>query len=687
MIQREAAHARHWYLGAPALLASTLAASCHPGNAEFPWGKPSGSVASQHASVRTLNAGYQRTSSHVLVREIDHPTRATLDYAAYHANFMIADPEPENLRPGSGSPDTDKPFEGLVDPESLSADIARTPLTTAEWQAPLAFAPLVEFLLAHKVAGADTLEALGAAVRSENWGLPGTPGASSQSISDAFLHSGASGAHELWVKVEFAPWFTGLGKLPDQDGDGVPEIYAHASAALSPKLLATIEHDYVGGTFGAAELKAWANQLSSYWYPSFNTDLVPPGSSWPDERTEDDIKNELKGHVFASPSLVLRGKPQGTAAYDIFIVKGLDAGALSNAASPSAGLSLKKTKPTPNTAAISELVQQELAANGGSWASWAAKLAPFRDAVHKRLAATPKTVKALAGQNGFIFFRNELESASAGDLEKQAAGRNPLPVIVEFKNQLTGLGVDFLFVPVPSKVEIFPDEFDPKFKDSVGKVVNPWGRKFLASLAEQGVEVVDLWTPLLAARAAGDADGQETLYQHQDTHWSARGLELAAGVLAKRIVKYPWYTELARHGIHYEKRATTFTRFGDLHSRLPPALQKKYQPETLAAQQVLRPDGAVYDDDADSPIVVLGDSFTGVYELTDAEHAGLSAHVSRGVSYPADLVMSYGGGPNVRNKLMRIGSEALGQKKLVIWVMAARDLYNYWEDWEPLKAP
>jgi alginate O-acetyltransferase complex protein AlgJ len=61
--------------------------------------------------------------------------------------------------------------------------------------------------------------------------------------------------------------------------------------------------------------------------------------------------------------------------------------------------------------------------------------------------------------------------------------------------------------------------------------------------------------------------------------------------------------------------------------------------------------------------------------------------VSRGVSYPADLVMSYGGGPNVRNKLMRIGSEALGKKKLVIWVMAARDLYNYWEDWEPLKAP
>ena len=97
--------------------------------------------------------------------------------------------------------------------------------------------------------------------------------------------------------------------------------------------------------------------------------------------------------------------------------------------------------------------------------------------------------------------------------------------------------------------------------------------------------------------------------------------------------------------------------------------------------------GALYEDDADSPIVILGDSFTGVYELTDAEHAGVSAHVAKNISYPVDLVMSYGGGPNVRNKLMRRGAEELGRKKLVVWLMTARDLYNYWEDWEQLRKP
>src|SRR4029453_5039009 len=93
-------------------------------------------------------------------------------------------------------------------------------------------------------------------------------------------------------------------------------------------------------------------------------------------------------------------------------------------------------------------------------------------------------------------------------------------------------------------------------------------------------------------------------------------------------------------------RETSFTRFGDLHSRLPEAQQKKYTPETLMAQQVLSADQEPYSDDPASPIVLLGDSFTAVYQLMDAEHAGVSAHVARGIGYPLDLVMSYGGGPN-----------------------------------------
>jgi len=82
--------------------------------------------------------------------------------------------------------------------------------------------------------------------------------------------------------------------------------------------------------------------------------------------------------------------------------------------------------------------------------------------------------------------------------------------------------------------------------------------------------------------------------------------------------------------------------------------------------------------------VLLGDSFTGVFQLMDCEHAGVSAHLAKELGYPMDLVMSYGGGPNVRQKLMRRGESALSTKKLVIWMMTARDLYDFWEGWQPL---
>ena len=83
---------------------------CHPSGAAFPWPEHAPPAAIEHADVRTLNAGYARTRSKVLVREIDRPTRAALDYAAYHANFMIADVPPEVSQPASAPLDTRAPF-------------------------------------------------------------------------------------------------------------------------------------------------------------------------------------------------------------------------------------------------------------------------------------------------------------------------------------------------------------------------------------------------------------------------------------------------------------------------------------------------------------------------------------------------------------------------------------------------
>ena len=69
-------------------------------------------------------------------------------------------------------------------------------------------------------------------------------------------------------------------------------------------------------------------------------------------------------------------------------------------------------------------------------------------------------------------------------------------------------------------------------------------------------------------------------------------------------------------------------------------------------------------------MVILGDSFTGVYQRTYCENAGISAHLAHQLQHPVDLVMSYGGGPNVRKKLLTRGEADLRRKRLLIWIFA-----------------
>ena len=144
------------------------------------------------------------------------------------------------------------------------------------------------------------------------------------------------------------------------------------------------------------------NQLSSYWYPSFNTDLVPAGASWPDANTEPQITRELRGRTFAAPAIVLRGKPEGTPTYEIFLIHGLAAAPQGAGAAQAAGaataLELAKTEPTPDHERVAAALRAELAAHGqGSVAAWDAELAKFHAAVRGRLASAPKGVKALRG--------------------------------------------------------------------------------------------------------------------------------------------------------------------------------------------------------------------------------------------------------------------------------------------------
>jgi len=682
-------------------VALAFAGACATSGATFPWPARGPAVAAGREDVSTVNPHYDRSTSEVLVRRVKRPSRASLDYAAYHANFMNADPPPEGAAANAaGTPHAAQPFAGAVVADTLTGSLAATPLTAAERTHPLALAPLSELLASKHVEGADRLEDVVARVRAESWGLGGGPQLVRQTAAMGYLHDAGPGKPpELWIQVEFAPWFKGFADMPDDDGDGFPDVYGRASAQAlgDPTAIAAyIRDEYEGKVLTPTEVKSWAHQLASYWYPSYNTDLVPVTGGWPAADTEPSVKKQLGSLHWDDPTVVMRGKPQGKPVYNVFLVDQVAGapGAPAVAAAPSAALKLPHTKPSPAPQAVVTAVKAELAAHGGSWPAWMAQVAPLHAALKARLAAMPEGSKALAGADGFLFFNRSISYALGGDLAKQKKDRNPVPVIAAFRKLLAQHGVDLLFVPVPTKVEIYPDKAasapdkaaarpgkDAGMGAFAGKVVNPFERKFLLELAAEGVETVDLLPALLATRAE---DKAPAAYQAQDTHWTSRGLELAAKLVAERIRHYPWYKELAAHRRVYHERDAPFSRHGDLLSRLPENERTGYAPESLVGHQVVDAAGNPYEDDPDSPVVLLGDSFTGVYQLMDCEHAGVSAHLAKELGYPLDLVMSYGGGPNVRQKLMRRGEAALGTKKLVIWMMTARDLYQFEEGWEPL---
>jgi len=651
---------------------ASMAGSCKPAR-PFPWPHSGERVTIEHAQVRTLNADYQRTSSPVLVRQIDSPTRANLDFAAYHHNVMINDQKPESVPPAGVEPvDPGEVFDGLIDPKRVHASIGELPLTEEERARPMAFTPLVEWLAKIDYNLSAGLEDLRAAVRSESWGGGGGPHIVRQRIAEVYIHDGG----ELWLRIELQPWVRDFADLPDEDGDGFAGFYVTPKADLVPtKVFELIRDDYAKKTLDGKQLITWANELTSYWYPSYMTDLADVGPTWPDDNTEAEIRATLGEQSWKDPTVVMVGKPQGDPIYNVFIVTGMAGAGTSTTVG---GGATATGAVTPDPAPLIQTIDKELA-DHGSWEKWQKSLSPFHAKVKLELAARDESLKGLIGRDGFLFFRNSMNQMIGGDFQKQPKGKNPFPVIVEFKKILAKRGVDFLFVPVPTKAAVFADRLQSGNSKLAGETVTPYERKLLLELSRAGVEIVDLLPAYLAARK----EPGDEIYLAQDTHWTDHGLRMAAELIAERIKKYPWYAELEKVALTSENMH--FAEEGDLPSRLTPNERKRFKPVKMVGRPVFLPDGELYDDVAESPITILGDSFTGVYQRTFCRNAGVSAHIAEELQTPVDLVMSYGGGPNVRKRLLRRGADKLGDERLIVWIMAARDLYDYWEDWELLE--
>ena len=295
-------------------------------------------------------------------------------------------------------------------------------------------------------------------------------------------------------------------------------------------------------------------------------------------------------------------------------------------------------------ASFAAALKAELANSGaGTWEKWTQRLDAAR-AQWKVVAAGD-----LKGRNGYIFNKNALNYLVDTNLEAGPENTHPLDTISQFDAKMKRLGIDFLWVPIPSIEEVYPENF----LDSVPPdlTVQPGMRRLMLSLLERDVEVLDLLRPFIAAR-----DGYK-LGLKRDDHWNNVQIELAASLVGERLRRYGFVQAAAAQAKRYTTRAINIG--GDRG--------------VDAMRQVLTPAGKLYDDVERSPVLVVGDSNLQIYEYQNenltrtGEHAGFTAHLARHLGLPVSLEAQGG----FRLAQLNRENELFQGRRVVIFVGAA----------------
>ena len=296
------------------------------------------------------------------------------------------------------------------------------------------------------------------------------------------------------------------------------------------------------------------------------------------------------------------------------------------------------------------------------------------------------------GDDGFLFLSQELRHLAVGPFwgeHAEGAGRaarpdqrDPLPVIVDYHQQLAERGIELVFVPVPPKAVIYPDKLWPDMPIADGEDgriprLDVHHQAFYQKLREQGVKVLDLTEDFLEARAEQE---QPPLYCRQDTHWSGRAVELAADRLNELVGRPEWLPE-SRREFTTETRPVPIR--GDLYRDLGDAALER---ETLELTFI--DGGRAPITDRDSPIVLLGDSHLLVFHIGTDMHAigaGLGDHLAARLGFPLDVVGVRGSGATASRMTLVRRRDNLEGKRMIIWCLSARELTEA-SAWAPLPA-
>jgi hypothetical protein len=300
-----------------------------------------------------------------------------------------------------------------------------------------------------------------------------------------------------------------------------------------------------------------------------------------------------------------------------------------------------------------------------------------------------KNAAAGAGVDGWLFFGGELRLLSLGrfwgdDAAKVSRAhkpelKDPVPAILDFQQQLKARGIELVVVPVPPKAAVYPEKIVPGL-DVRTTDPAPMLRRFYDELRTAGIDVLDLSPILIQNRD----DPRGPVFCKIDSHWSGLGCVLAAQAIAEKVrQKLPAPSVPKQYVAEWKETQIS----GDLTRLLPPDAHKP-APEKISVQSVSeKGTGAAVEPDANSPLLLLGDSHTLVYHDRDfsPERAGLVDQLALQLGFAPDLIGTSGSGATpVRVNLYRRSLKDpgyLAKKKIAVWCFAAREFTEATEGW------
>ncbi len=225
-------------------------------------------------------------------------------------------------------------------------------------------------------------------------------------------------------------------------------------------------------------------------------------------------------------------------------------------------------------------------------------------------------------------------------------------VVVDLHQQLAALGVDLIFVPVPSKFELFPDVFDTATPP--GMPLNPARIELMQRLVAAGVEVVDILPTLQALKP----NAAHPLYEVRGHHLSSLGAKHAGELVAEHLARY-------------QVPGRDPSRFG---------IQEHASVERVNAEQPMTAfevtlDGKPYEHVNNSPFIVIGDS-----QAFAHFGAGWASHIARASGVPVTDMSLSSGGSWAAQRLGHLGRSFVGKAKAVIWIVTSSALAR--PDWQ-----